>query len=181
MSIWKKILCPTDFSEISYEGLKKAVDLVEGGATEICLLYVDQPLHAITKTTPLAVENNESVMRAEAVSNLQNVLSERLPKNVRAQPLLRSGVAGAEIVRAAREENCDLIVLTTHGAQGWREGVLGSVAEHVLRHASCPVLTVSGPATGHPYVSDALLRQINGHMKPELAINTEHKIYLDGD
>jgi hypothetical protein len=78
-------------------------------------------------------------------------------------------------------EGCDLIVLTTHGAQGWREGVLGSVAEHVLRHAPCAVLTLSGPSTGHTYFGSTLLQETSGNMKPELAINNNHKLYLDGD
>jgi hypothetical protein len=61
---------------------------------------------------------------------------------------LLTGCIAGEIVRTAEEENVDLIVLTTHGAMGWRPGVLGAVAEEVVRTARCPVLTISGPATG---------------------------------
>jgi nucleotide-binding universal stress UspA family protein len=125
---------------------------------------------------------DESTRRAEAVWNLRSVLAERLPAGVRSQPVLRMGDAATEIVRTAREEGCDLIVLTTHGACGWREGVLGSVAEEVLCHAPCPVLTISGPASGNRYVArNALLGQATGAMRPELAVASKHKLYLDGD
>ena len=179
MSTFKKILCPTDFSEISYEGLNKAVELAQRDTTEICLLYVETPLRELN--TSSASKSAESAHLAEAVYNLRDVLADRLPENVRSQPLLRSGDAAEEIVKAAREEGCDLIVLTTHGAQGWREGVLGSVAEHVLRHAPCAVLTLSGSSTGHTYIGSTLLQETSGSMKPEMAIDNNHKLYLDGD
>jgi nucleotide-binding universal stress UspA family protein len=58
---------------------------------------------------------------------------------------LRSGVAAAQIVDAAFEENADLIVMGTHGRSGLRRWLMGSVAETVVRHARCPVLTLRLP------------------------------------
>ena len=55
---------------------------------------------------------------------------------------LRQGRPASEIITVAKGVDCDLIVMGTHGRTGLRRTLLGSVAEDVLRHAPCPVLTV---------------------------------------
>jgi nucleotide-binding universal stress UspA family protein len=57
--------------------------------------------------------------------------------------LLAEGRPAAAILRAARENGCDLIVLGTHGRTGLSRLLMGSVAEEVVRKAPCPVLTVN--------------------------------------
>jgi nucleotide-binding universal stress UspA family protein len=70
---------------------------------------------------------------------------------VRVEHRLVAGDPGAEILRAAREEPCDLIVMGTHGRTGLGRVLLGSVAEQVVRRAPCPALTVKAPAeSGRP-------------------------------
>jgi nucleotide-binding universal stress UspA family protein len=61
---------------------------------------------------------------------------------VRVRYLLVEGNPAAEILSAAREGNCDLIVMGTHGRTGLNRLLMGSVAEEVVRKAPCPVLTV---------------------------------------
>ena len=56
--------------------------------------------------------------------------------------LVRNGSPAEEIVKAAKEMDADIIVMSTHGRTGVRRTVIGSVAEKVVRHALCPVLTV---------------------------------------
>ena len=53
--------------------------------------------------------------------------------------------ASAEIIRYARDAETDLIVMGTHGRTGFGRLLIGSVAEHVVRHAPCPVLTIKHP------------------------------------
>src|SRR5262249_53361175 len=59
---------------------------------------------------------------------------------------LEDGEPVEQIIRAAAQGQCDLIVMGTHGRTGFRRVLLGSVAEQVLRRAACPVLTVNTPA-----------------------------------
>ena len=59
-----------------------------------------------------------------------------------AKALLRTGVPHEAIVEAAREEGADLVVIGTHGRGGVDRLLLGSVADRVIRLASCPVLAV---------------------------------------
>ena len=56
--------------------------------------------------------------------------------------VMRHGHAATEIVKAARELNADLIVMSTHGRTGMKHVLLGSVTEKVVRMSPCPVLTV---------------------------------------
>ena len=60
--------------------------------------------------------------------------------------MLMEGEPGEAILRTATERHCDLIVMGTHGRTGLDRIIKGSVAEHVLRRAPCPVLTVKEPA-----------------------------------
>jgi nucleotide-binding universal stress UspA family protein len=69
-------------------------------------------------------------------------MKSRIPKDVQSQAKIEQGEAADEILRAAREEGADVIVIATHGLTGWRHMVFGSVAEKVVRTAPCPVLTI---------------------------------------
>jgi universal stress protein A len=59
--------------------------------------------------------------------------------------LVSTGEAAPEILRIAQQEHVDLIVIASHGRTGWRRLVHGSVAEKVVRQATCPVLTIVAP------------------------------------
>lgn len=76
---------------------------------------------------------------------LDAVVEQRIPKELRVRPIVLQGNAADEIVRIADEEKVGLIVMATHGQTGWRRLVFGSVAEKVVRLAACPVLTVHAP------------------------------------
>ena len=54
------------------------------------------------------------------------------------------GIPHEEIVKIARSEEVDMIVMGTHGRTGWDRLLMGSQAEHVVRTAPCPVITVKG-------------------------------------
>lgn len=187
MTAFKKILCPTDFSEAAREGLQRAVEVAMPGFSELCVVHVEAPSRLGTCYSSAFGDATDSAMRrAEAVGNLSAILEEQVPPSIHSRPLLREGDAATEIVRAAKEEGADLIVLTTHGAAGWRPGLLGTVAEEVLRLAPCPVLTVSAPASGLEYTrhpEESLVRAAASY-RPELESATvvaNHRLFLDGD
>ncbi len=181
---FQKILCPTDFSEASYEALRQAIELAGTGTAEICVLHVESSPNALTPLGGYAPSaRSEADRRAETVKNLCAVLEERVPQSVRTRPLLKQGETAEEIVRAAREEGADLIVLTTHGAGGLRPGTLGSVAVDVLQNAPCPVLTVNRSRESVEARSDSTAIFDAAALRPEFEIvhATSHALYLDGD
>ncbi len=67
-----------------------------------------------------------------------------LPDDVRSavRPRLETGVSYEVIVRIAKDDSYDLIVMSTHGRTGVKRVMLGSIAERVLRLSECPVLTI---------------------------------------
>jgi nucleotide-binding universal stress UspA family protein len=82
----------------------------------------------------------------QAQTQLDEILAQRIPADMSASKSLREGEDPAEmIVKAAQEDHADLIVIATHGQSGWKKFVCGSVAEKVVRLASCPVVTVREP------------------------------------
>ncbi len=145
----KQILCPTDFSEPSLEGLRYAVEVARMFKAELCLVHVAPlftpiPMDA-TLGVPLLAANTQEALRVESAKRLAEFAANHLPPEVRFKLRLGDGPAASEIVRLAEEEEADLIVLATNGETGWRHLVFGSVAETVVRTAACPVLTIRAP------------------------------------
>lgn len=149
----KRILCPTDFSDASYEALKTANELALHFSAELSLIHVVSPVPtSVMADTPAPappasfdVASYQQELEADARKSLQDVAERRVSKELSTKMFVVPGSAAAEIVRVARDENVDLIVIATHGQTGWRRWIFGSVAEKVVRLASQRVLTVPAP------------------------------------
>ena len=141
----KKILVPTDFSEYSNNALKYGCALSEKFGSEMHLLHVLQDLVAMVPEPGLAFPPPGNYMQ-ELQQSSELALKDLPPSGWGHGPSIvrttRNGPPFVEIVRYARENEIDLIVIGTHGRGGLAHMLLGSVAEKVIRKASCPVLTV---------------------------------------
>ncbi|MBI3951254.1 MAG: universal stress protein [Acidobacteria bacterium] len=144
---FKKIICPTDFSEPSYEGLQCAAELVSHFSAELIVVHVVPVVPPLPPDPNFAFEvpEYERALHAEAERTLNELVEQRISKDVNSRTVVAHGDAADEVVRLAREEGADLIVIATHGLTGWRHFVFGSVAEKVVRMAECPVLTCRAP------------------------------------
>ena len=79
----------------------------------------------------------------EAIQRGKNTLQKLAESfDLKVETIFAEGDPGHEIVRVAEERSADLIVLGTHGYKGWNRFTIGSVAELVVRHAPCAVLTI---------------------------------------
>ncbi|MGB2984193.1 MAG: universal stress protein [Candidatus Bipolaricaulia bacterium] len=140
---FKRILCPTDFSEPSHAGIKAAVEMAERFSAELILMHVVGSIPALD--TPEGIPSFDvAAYQRELTGSAERCLEERqakVPESVPTRTLVTHGEAGHEIVRVAEEEGVDLIVMATHGATGWRHKIFGTVAEKVVRTAHCSVLT----------------------------------------
>ncbi|MEJ2222267.1 MAG: universal stress protein [Desulfobacterales bacterium] len=143
----KKIVCPTDFSDPSYEGLKVAREFAEHFSAELILVNVIFPGPIVPGVAepgfhiPAALE----AMQETAEKNLQDLSRKKMPEKIPVRTLVISGKPAYEIVDLADKEKADIIVIATHGESGWQKFLFGSVTEKVIRMASCPVLTVQQP------------------------------------
>ena len=143
MNGWRKIICAIDFSESSRLALEQAAELAGRSGAELTLAHVHvSPSHAAADVLVAAPE-----AAAVAAHELELLLAawradaERLSGRPVRVALL-SGDPAEQLVKLARESQCDLTVVGTHGRRGLRRLVLGSVAEQVVRTAPCPVLAV---------------------------------------
>ena len=144
----KKILCPLDFSAPSYQGLKVAVELAQVFSAELILINVVQPLQPVAAPgipAGYSTQQHYEQMAAAARKSFEEIVGNRVPKGVAVRTRVLEGQPADEIVKEAEREKADAIVTATHGWTGWRRFIFGSVAERVVRMATCPVLTVPGP------------------------------------
>ncbi|HEU5060048.1 MAG TPA: universal stress protein [Kofleriaceae bacterium] len=148
----ERILVPTDFSPHSAEATAWAAELAGRFGASITLVHVFQPVSMILPEGFVLKSADEiaSLMSSldAALVQARNQLASLAPR-VSIDSVLLEGAPFAEIVRHARENGFDLIVLGTHGRSGLRHALLGSVAEKVVRKAPCPVLTVR--LAGHDF------------------------------
>jgi nucleotide-binding universal stress UspA family protein len=148
----RKILLPTDFSEPSRRAVEYAASLAKSLDASVHLIHVlEEPLmvgaaRAAAQTTE-AREQRYQDGRATLIDVASTL---HRPANV-VSVEVRTGIAAEEIVRAAIDYGCDLIVMATHGRSGMKHLMMGSVAEKVIRTAPCPVMVVrdSGSARMH--------------------------------
>jgi universal stress protein A len=136
---FRKILCPIDFDRNSLAALDYARDLAgQQGATLHVLHVVFIPM--VSPGFP--GEPYPVVSEEPSKLELQEIAREHLDGKVRYQIETRSGRPAEIINQAAEDLGVDLIVMATHGKTGVTRLVLGSVAEHVVRGARRPVLTI---------------------------------------
>jgi nucleotide-binding universal stress UspA family protein len=145
---FKNILSPTDFSEHSYKAIKVASELALHFSARLVVLHVVSltPLITSSVDTPgFDVAYYQQELEKDAREQLQDVIKKLVSKDVKNfASMIASGSYPDEILRIAREEKSDLIVIGTRGRTGVAHLVLGSVAERVVQLAPCPVLTI-GP------------------------------------
>ena len=144
---FKKILCPTDFSEPSYEAIKTAGELAFHFGSELCLLHVVSPVPMVPIGGELSVFNvslYEQELEDSSKRTLEEIVNHLEWKELKTRLIALRGNPADEIVRIAEEEKVDLIVIATRGRTGLDRLIFGSVAEKVVRLAKCPVLIVAG-------------------------------------
>lgn len=144
----KTILCPTDFSEPSYSGIRAADELAGHFSAGLILINVVTPVYPFgTPEVPPSLNTAEfsRELLEYAEKSMEKVKQEMVSENVEVKTIITNGVAAENIVKASEDEKVDLIVIATHGWTGWRRIVFGSVAEKVVRMATCPVTTIPQP------------------------------------
>ena len=138
-----RILVPTDFSPPSDKALACGLALAGAFDAAIHLLHVVE-VAAGAEALTVHYESQLLVKDVERMAweELQRLMPQADQKRARAELDVESGSPLDEILRYAREHAIDLIVMGTHGRTGLSHLIIGSVAEHVVRSAPCPVMTV---------------------------------------
>jgi nucleotide-binding universal stress UspA family protein len=143
----RRIIVPIDFSEYSKKALRYAVEFARSFRAEIVLVYVVEPIvtPADFSVGQMAVPGMESDFAQRGAEQLDKLLDTVVADAVAARAVVRHGKPFVEIIRLAREEQADLIIIATHGHTGIEHALFGSTAEKVVRKAPCPVLSIRDP------------------------------------
>jgi nucleotide-binding universal stress UspA family protein len=143
MSRIRKIVAPTDFSELSKLGLHYAFEVARDTSAEV-IVY-----HVIDFSSEWADKRGDVMAHPDLLQHWRKNLEAFLADNfaeymnlVDVRPMIEIGGPVQNIVEKAREEGADMIVMSTHGRTGLDHIILGSVTEKVVARAPCPVLVV---------------------------------------
>lgn len=143
----KLILVPTDFSQASVAAVRAAVALARAFHAAIEVFHVD-PDPALLLPPPLDVVSRPAAFErvlAETAERLERVVAEVRAAGVSCTSASELGRSYTSIIEQARRSGAGLIVMGTHGRHGLAHALVGSVAEKVVEHGSCPVLVVPAP------------------------------------
>ncbi len=142
----KNILLPTDFSNLSLSAARYAIDLARQYGAKIHFLNVLEktpPILAI-RSLDLSEEKIIKTIDEDARTSLNKALEKiNTDKSVEIVPVIKKGIDFEVIIDYCESNKIDLIVIATHGRTGILHTLLGSVAEKVIRYATCPVLVIT--------------------------------------
>jgi universal stress protein A len=141
--MFKKILCPVDFSQFTQEVVNYALDLAKKYGAVVHIMHV---VPNMTYFTPY-----ESFLTPENLIAIEKNIQDEVERNfakllkndtVPTKTVIKTGVPFVEIIDYAKSESIDLIVMGTHGHTGLEHILIGNVAEKVVRKSPCPVMTI---------------------------------------
>lgn len=148
----KKILAPTDLSDLSLVGVRRALSIASSAGAEVTVYHVITH-EEVTARYRIQMESAAEPKAFDAVAELMadrkallaDFLSESLGDLLSGSKIRKEvdvGIPHKRIVEKAAEEGADLIVMSTHGRSGLLHMLIGSVTEKVVRRATCPVLSI---------------------------------------
>ncbi|MBW2962463.1 universal stress protein [Mesonia aestuariivivens] len=140
----KKILVPTDFSEQANNALKVAAELAKKYQSEIYLLHM---LELPTQLIDLAGASDNQVPEAiyfmkKAHERFENIKNKDFLTGIPVYETVMFHGAFSGIMEVAKKNDCDLIVMGSHGAEGLKDVFIGSNTEKVVRNSEVPVLVI---------------------------------------
>ena len=149
-----KILVPYDFSETAHHALDFAMQMAyKAGACDVTLFHVIQApsASAFQKVMgggqpDLAEVLQMKDMIAKIKDMMDQLIADHATANVTVNRKVRIGNPDIEIIEEVEKEGTEMVVMGTTGADGLDEFFVGSNAEKVVRHASCPVITMRNEA-----------------------------------
>lgn len=162
MIAFTQILCPTDLGELSRRPLACAMSLARRYKAELTVLHVVptfEPLTVRPASLAVHVQVVHPVSREEILAELQRAVDGAGVGSIDINLAAEAGETSRTIIDQAIMRAADLLVIGTHGRGGFKQFIIGSVAETVLRTAPCPVLTVP-PHAAATWSPDAPFKNI---------------------
>lgn len=149
----RKVLFPTDFSKCSEQALLHGVALAEQNGAELHVVHVLVPFEynpeTMSKMRP-TMDHVQEELERHAAEQLEDQVGRVSVRSAVEQHVVHGISVAPVLIEYAAEHDMDLIVMGTHGRRSVARLFLGSVAEEIVRHSPCPVLTVREDHTATP-------------------------------
>ena len=142
--MFKKILYPTDFSDVSKKALGYLTQLKNAGTEEIIVLHVIDA-KGIDAIYRYGAGNAETVIREitkEAKEEGKKIEKKLMQSDLNVKVIIKRGVPLKEILKIEEKEKISVIIIGSHGKTNLEEMLLGSVSEKVVRQSKSPVLVI---------------------------------------
>lgn len=139
--MFKKILCPVDFSDTSMNAAYNAINFASEIKAEITFIHIIdiQALQNIGDLSGGAINNIDFLVEEEKPV-LNKLKEECEKKGVKVKTILTHGEPHSVILETMKEGGFDIVIMGTHGRKGFTRAVLGSMAENIVRKSDIPVL-----------------------------------------
>ena len=144
---FRNILFPTDFSAHARGALKYAAAFARNGGGRVLLFSVQDakvPANLLTLSNHV-LEDQDDRWLLQLRADVRELLSDPLFRDLEVDPVIVDGAPAAEIARAVRDYDIDLVTVVTHGRKGLSRALGGSTAEEIIAEAPCPVLAIRPP------------------------------------
>lgn len=142
--MYRNLLVPTDGSSLSRDAAAQAIAFAQTMGARVTVLTVVEPFHFLTADPQQLESTHEEYDRhADETAKLilEQVCKAAADKGVACEPVqVRSNDPAQAIANTAKEKGCDLIVMASHGREGFKAFMIGSVTMKVLASSKIPTL-----------------------------------------
>ncbi|TFH43161.1 MAG: universal stress protein [Chrysiogenales bacterium] len=142
--MFKKILYPTDFSNVSKKALASILELKTNEAQEVVVMHVidSRNLDALAQYVPADLLRTQEALEKIAREEAQAIADKLEKKGFTVKIRIEAGIPSRNILEAEDAEGVSSIVIGSHGVSTIKEMFLGSVSEKVIRKAKSPVIVI---------------------------------------
>jgi universal stress protein A len=136
MATLKRLLAPTDFSDLSVRGVRYACQLAKDVGADVIVINV------VTVDESNAIDEQEIARHKTHLNEFVTDMLAGTATDLQIRQIVVGGQPFGAIVDCAEKEGVDLIVMSSHGRSGLSRMLIGSVTDKILRGGFCPVLVV---------------------------------------
>jgi len=142
--MFKKILYPTDFSEVSKKAINYIKQLKEAGTQEVVVLHVlnEKGIEAMALYASGSFDELLQRIEKEAADEMKEIEADLKESGFKVKLRIEIGIPLTDILKVEEEEGVSAIVIGSHGKSNVKEMLLGSVSEKVIRKSKNPVLVI---------------------------------------
>jgi universal stress protein A len=139
---FRRVIVAVDRSPIAAHAAEVGAELARSLGAELAFVHAIEPAEGVAPVDSGLPAGELMALAQQDARRLLGEFLQSLPTGLTAREFLKVGKPATEIAKAAKDWPADVIVIGSHGRSGISRVVLGSVAESVVRHATCPILVV---------------------------------------